>query len=46
LYRTLTDGNGLSRMRVNLSGKNISAGIYLLEVKANNERHIERLMKQ
>jgi hypothetical protein len=46
LYRSLNDGNGQARMRINLSGRNISAGIYLLEVRTNNERYTERVMKQ
>ena len=46
LYRSVNEGGGQSRMRIDLSGRNISSGIYLLEVKANNERYVERIMKQ
>jgi len=33
-------------MRIDLSQKNIIAGVYLLELIFNNEKHIERIVKQ
>ena len=35
-----------SRMRIDLSGTSISAGIYLLELRCNNSIHVEKLLKQ
>ena len=37
--------SGGSRMRVDLSGTSISAGIYLLELRFNNSVHVQKLLK-
>lgn len=46
LFRRMMQADGLNTMRVDLSGKNLSAGIYLLEVIFNNEKHVARIIKQ
>ena len=39
------DPSGGSRLRVNLSGASISAGIYLLELRFNNNVYVQKLLK-
>jgi hypothetical protein len=34
-----------SRMRIDLSGTSISTGVYLLELRFNNNVYIEKLLK-
>lgn len=46
LLRVNNETPGLTNMRIDLSHKNLSAGVYLLEVLLNNEKHIERVIKQ
>ncbi len=46
VYRTTQAATGQSRLRVNTAGKNISAGIYVLQVTTNQEQFVERVMKQ
>ena len=46
IYHTTLDATGLSKMNISLAGKNISAGIYLLQVKTNREQFVARVMKQ
>jgi len=46
IYHTVNDVSGLSRMHINLSGRNLSAGIYLLQVNTNRGQFIARVMKQ
>jgi len=46
IYHTVNDVSGLSRVHINLSGRNLSAGIYLLQVNTNHGQFIARVMKQ
>lgn len=46
LYRNSVQAAGQTRMRIDLSSTNLSAGVYLLEVTVNNERFVERVLKQ
>jgi Pregnancy-associated plasma protein-A/Secretion system C-terminal sorting domain len=46
LYRTTTNPSESERIEINLSGCNLSQGIYLLEVTYNNQRHVARILKQ
>ena len=46
IYHTVNDISGLSRLHINLSGRNLSAGIYLLQVNTNHGQFIARVMKQ
>lgn len=46
IYHVVNDASGQSRLQVNVSGKNISAGIYLLQVNTNHGQFIARIMKQ
>ncbi|MFT3936314.1 MAG: T9SS type A sorting domain-containing protein [Chitinophagaceae bacterium] len=46
IYHAASDATGQSRIRINLSGRNISAGIYLLQVTSNKQEYIERVMKR
>ena len=45
LYHNLNNVTG-SPVHIDLSGKNISAGMYLLELRYNNETHVEKVIKQ
>jgi hypothetical protein len=44
LSRPGVAANG-NRMRIDISGSSISAGIYLLELRFNNSVHVEKLLK-
>ncbi|MGB8194797.1 MAG: T9SS type A sorting domain-containing protein [Chitinophagaceae bacterium] len=46
LYRSTYPAAGQTRMRIDLSGTNLSAGTYVLEVVVNNERYVERVIKK
>ncbi len=46
IYKDVQDITSGNRLRLDLSGKNISAGVYILDLTVNNERHIQRLVKQ
>ena len=46
LLRTTKASTGFNTLHIDLSQKNISAGVYLLELIFNNEKHIERVVKQ
>jgi len=46
IYHAVNDVSGQSRLRVNLSGRGLSAGIYLLQVNTNRGQFIARVMKQ
>jgi len=46
IYHAANDVTGQSRLRINLAGRNISAGIYLLQVTTGQEQFIERVMKK
>ncbi|MBS1598505.1 MAG: T9SS type A sorting domain-containing protein [Bacteroidetes bacterium] len=46
LIRGTKQSAGNSIIHIDLSQKTISAGIYLLEITFNNEKHIERILKQ
>ena len=46
LYQQQKESSGLNRIPVDLSGTKLSAGIYLLELRYNNEIHVERVIKE
>jgi len=46
IYHTVNDLSGQSRLRVNLAGRNISAGIYLLQVITNQGQFTQRVIKR
>jgi len=47
LLRKTWEASGLSTLRIDLSQKNIVAGVYLLEVTFNNnQKHVERVVRQ
>ena len=46
LFTNRSEATGLTRIHIDLSQQHISAGVYLLEVSFNNEKHIERVVKQ
>ena len=46
VYRSTETATGQTRLRINTAGKNVSAGIYLLQVTSNQEQFVERVMKQ
>ena len=46
IYKNVQDLPFGNRISLDISGKNISAGVYILDLTSNNERHIQRLVKQ
>jgi hypothetical protein len=46
IYRYTNAANSSSIINLDLSHKNLSAGMYILEVYSNNERHIAKVIKQ
>ncbi len=46
LLHSTNEVTRLNKMHLDFSKQNLSAGIYLLEVSFNNEKHIERVVKQ
>jgi trimeric autotransporter adhesin len=46
LMRQVATVGGAGRMHIDLSGKSIAGGIYLLEVEFNGQVHMEKLVKE
>ena len=46
VFTSTAVANGQTRLRINTAGKNISAGIYILQVTAGQEQFAERVVKQ
>ncbi len=46
VYRTTVAATDQTRVRVNTAGKNMSAGIYVLQVTTNQQQFVERIMKE
>ncbi|HSZ84547.1 MAG TPA: M43 family zinc metalloprotease [Puia sp.] len=46
IYRYTNTASGSSIINLDLSQKNLSAGMYILEVYSNNERHVAKVVKQ
>ncbi|MBS1915200.1 MAG: zinc-dependent metalloprotease [Bacteroidetes bacterium] len=46
LYRNSSVSAGSSAIHVDLSGKSLSAGVYVLEVWFNNQNHVQKVVKQ
>ncbi len=46
LYHNINGTPGMTAMHIDLSGKNLSAGMYILEVWYNNESHVAKVIKQ
>ncbi|HTS43113.1 MAG TPA: T9SS type A sorting domain-containing protein [Puia sp.] len=46
MFRYMPEVNGLTNLRIDLSQKPLSAGVYILEVLYNDEKHVARVVKQ
>lgn len=46
LYKDLNGGTGLTGMHIDLSRKNLSPGVYILELWYNNETHVAKVVRQ
>ena len=46
LYHFTNNANGITTMHIDLSQKNISSGMYILELWFNNESHVAKVIKQ
>ncbi len=46
IYHGMNISGSSNTMTIDLSQKNISAGVYILEVIMNNERHVAKVIKQ
>jgi hypothetical protein len=46
IYRVTNASSGSSIINLDLSQKNLSSGMYILEVDTNNEKHVAKVIKQ